>query len=237
PTRDPDPARGLRRWPAFAPGRRDLRRHDARGCRAARGRALERSADPGKHAGLDGRGEGKPATRALRPAARRARPGAGRRDAARRRARARVGPRRLRPGPEPSERRARPADLAARAPPGSPAREEPHRGAAALPLPDARAGGDARALQGHRRRARCALDRLRGLVRHPPLPPLSAAAALAEASRRGRLDGLALLPPRHRRARNARPPAEAGRWLTTWPGPTLSSRAPTWPASAKSSRP
>ena len=48
----------------------------------------------------------------------------------------------------------RPADLPARAPAGAAPREEPHRRAAAVRLPDARPGGDARPLQGDRRRAR-----------------------------------------------------------------------------------
>ena len=41
----------------------------------------------------------------------------------------------------------------------------------------------------------------------PHVPPAPAAAHLAEAPRRRGLDDLALLPPRHRRARQARPPA------------------------------
>lgn len=43
----------------------------------------------------------------------------------------------------------------------------------------------------------------------PHLPPLSAAARLAQAARRHRLDDLPLLPARHRRALRARPPAPA----------------------------
>ena len=99
----------------------------------------------------------------------------------------------------------RPADLAARAPPGTPAGQEPRGRAEALPLPDARPGGHARPLQGHRRRARPPLHRLPRLVHHADVPPLPAAALLAEAARGGRLDDLALLPPRHRRALDARP--------------------------------
>ena len=59
----------------------------------------------------------------------------------------------------------------------------------AIPLQDARPGGDARPLQGDRRGARRAPARLPGLVRHADVPPLPAAAALAEAPRRRRLDG------------------------------------------------
>ena len=46
-----------------------------------------------------------------------------------------------------------------------------------------------------------AAPRLPGLVRHPDVPPVPAAAPHAEAARRRRLDDGALLPPRHRRAR------------------------------------
>ena len=53
--------------------------------------------------------------------------------------------------------------------------------------------------------------RLPRLVRHPQLPPLPAAAVLPQAARRRRLDDLAVLPPRHRRALDARPPAPARR--------------------------
>ena len=57
----------------------------------------------------------------------------------------------------------------------------------------------------------CGLPRL---VRHADVPPVPAPAALAEAPRRRRLDGRALLPARHRRALDARPSAAARR-LTT----------------------
>ena len=67
--------------------------------------------------------------------------------------RAGVGARRLRRRPERRDARARrSADLPARAPPGPPAGQEPERHAAAVRLPDARPGGDARPLQGDRRR-------------------------------------------------------------------------------------
>ena len=69
------------------------------------------------------------------------------------RARSGLGARRLRRGAELADAgRPRPADLPARAAPGAPAREEPHGSAAAVRLPHARPGRDARPLQGHRRR-------------------------------------------------------------------------------------
>ena len=83
----------------------------------------------------------------------------------------------------------------------------------AVRLPDARPGGDPRALQGDRGRDGRALPRLPGLVHHPQLPPLPAAALLAKAARRRRLDDLALLPPRHRRA-DGPPRPEPARRLT-----------------------
>ena len=99
--------------------------------------------------------------------------------AARRGPRARLGARRLRCGAEPRHAgRGRPAHLAARAPPGAPPRQEPRGRAEAVPLPDARPGGHARPLQGHRRRARLPLHRLPRLVHHADVPPLPAAALL-----------------------------------------------------------
>ena len=125
-----------------------------------------------------------------RPPARRARACRRRPDAARRRARERLGARRQRPRPQRGDARpVRPAHLPARAPPGPPARQEPARRAEAVPLPHARPGGDARPLQGYRRRPRTALQRLPRLVRHPDVPPVPAAALLAQAPRRRRLDG------------------------------------------------
>ena len=89
----------------------------------------------------------------VRPAARRARARARRRDAPGRGARRRLVARRLRRRAEHAHARAdRSADLPARAAPGAPAREEPQRRAAAVRLPHARPGRDARPLQGHRRR-------------------------------------------------------------------------------------
>ena len=107
----------------------------------------------------------------------------------------------------------RPAHLPARAPAGAAAREEPPRRTGAVRLPDAGPGGDARALQGNRGRDGRPLPRLPGLVHHPQLPPLPAAALLAEAARRRRLDDVALLPPRHRRA-DGPPRPEPARRLT-----------------------
>src|SRR5205085_5548296 len=117
---------------------------------------------------------------------------------------------RLRSGSEPSDSRAsRPADLSARASAGAPPDEEPARRTAAVPLPDARPGGDARPLQGRRRRAGVAPARLPGLVLHADVSPLPAPAVDAATASRRRLDGRAVLPARHRRARPARPPARA----------------------------
>ena len=61
---------------------------------------------------------------------------------------------------------ARPADLPARASPGAAAGQEPDGRRAALPVPHARPGGDARPVQGDRRRPGPALARLPRLVRH-----------------------------------------------------------------------
>src|SRR5204863_8534306 len=99
------------------------------------------------------------------------------------------------------------------------------RRAAPLPLPLARPGRDARALQRDRRRAQPAPHRLPRLVRDADVPPVPAAASVEEAARGDRLDRLAAFPPRHCRARDARPPTRAGRWLRTSPVPT-----PSWPA-------
>ena len=135
-----------------------------------------------------------------------------RRDPPRRGPRQRLGARRLRARAQPGlAGAARPADLAARPPPGASPGKEPPRRAAAVPLSHARPGRDPRPLQGHRRRARPAPDRLSRLVRDEDVPPLPAAAVLPEAARGRRLDGGALLPARHRRARDARPPAGARR--------------------------
>src|SRR5207253_2774073 len=101
------------------------------------------------------------------------------------------------------------ADMPARAPPGPAAGEEPPGRAEAVSLPHARPGRDARPLQGDRGRPRRPAARLRRLVRHALVPPVPAAAPDAEAACRDRLDDVALLPPRHRRARDARPPAAA----------------------------
>ena len=84
--------------------------------------------------------------------------------------------------------------------PGATAGEEPQRRPAAVRLPHARPGRDARPLQGYRRRdgrARLGLPRL---VHRALLPPLRAAALQPQGPRRRRLDDVALLPPRHRRA-------------------------------------
>src|SRR5262249_22361660 len=99
----------------------------------------------------------------------------------------------------------RPADVPARASPGAPAGEEPLRRPAAVPLPDARTGGDARSLQGHRRRGRPPPPRISCLVFHPDVPPLPASTSLPEAARRGGLDRRAPVPSRHRRVGPARP--------------------------------
>ena len=85
-------------------------------------------AHPGAHARVDGRRPREPAPRRARPPARRARARRRRRDAARRGLERHLGARRLRRGDELQDAgRRRPADLPARAPPGTPAREEPDR--------------------------------------------------------------------------------------------------------------
>ena len=71
---------------------------------------------------------------------------------------------------------ARPADVPARAAPGAAPGEEPAGRPAAVRLPDARPGGDARPLQGDRRRARPAPARLPRLVGDADVPPVPAAA-------------------------------------------------------------
>ena len=120
------------------------------------GRPLRRDDRPRAHARLDGRRQGLPAPRGVRPAARRAGPGARRRDAPGRGPRRRLGTRRLRrrsrtPGrraqldPPTCQHALRQARRLAKNLAGEPR---------ALRLPDARAGRDARPLQGDRRRAR-----------------------------------------------------------------------------------
>src|SRR5207248_5260582 len=90
------------------------------------------------------------------------------------------------------------------APADAAAREEPHRRGAAIQVPHARPGRDARALQRDRADSGFSPPRLSRLVRDEDVPPLPAAAADANAARRRRLDHGALLPAGHRRARNAR---------------------------------
>ena len=81
----------------------------------------------------------------------------------------------------------------------------------AVPLPNPRPGRDARPLQGNRARLRRAPARLHRLVRDEDVPPVPAAAVLEEAPRGNRLDRGASVPPRHRRARDARPSDAARR--------------------------
>src|SRR5437588_2407357 len=97
--------------------------------------------------------------------------------------------------------------------PGPAAGPQPDRAGAgeavaALPVPDARAGGHPRPPQGRRRgvrpRAPAGVHRL---VVHSQLPPLPAAAPEPQAARGHRLDGRPVLPPRRGRAGLAR---EAG---------------------------
>ena len=145
-----------------------------------------------------------------RAPARRAGPRRRRRDAPRRGRGRRLGARRLRRRQELQDAgRRRSADLPARAAPGAPAREEPHGRPAAVRLPHARPGRDARPLQGDRGDPRPPPVGLPRLVRDADVPPVPAPAAHAEAPRRRRLDDGALLPPRRRRALDARPPARS----------------------------
>ena len=154
PPRDPAAAWRIRRQGAGAPRGRDPRRRR----RWRRSTAPTAELSNGErirdaHARVDGRGEGEPAARALRDPARRARPRPGRFVPPRRGPRARLVTRRLRRRPERAHPGSlRPADVPARAPPGAQAGEEHHRRPAALRVPHARPGGDARALQGDRRR-------------------------------------------------------------------------------------
>ena len=137
--------------------------------------------DPDAHARLDGRRARRTrccASSALPLDERGAR--RGRRVPARARARERLGARRLRarartraattPDPPTCQHALRQARRLAKNLAGRPA---------AVRLPDARPGRDARPLQGHRRRARHAPPRLPRLVRHPELPPVPAAARAA----------------------------------------------------------
>ena len=78
---------------------------------------------------------------------------------------------------------------------------------------------DARPPQGHRRRPRPQAVRLPRLVLDTHVPPHAAPAHVSEAQSRRRLDSGALLPPRHRRARDARPSRVASRALTAIPRP------------------
>ena len=77
------------------------------------------------------------------------------------------------PSPTRRRRRDRPRDLPARAAPGAPARAQPARNVAALPLPHARPDGHARAPPRHRRRRRPAGPRPARLAHRPRLPPRS----------------------------------------------------------------
>ncbi len=182
PPGDPTSARRVRSPPPREAGRRDPRLDDARVLRRPRGAALGRDGRPRPHARLDRRRPPAPAARRARAAARRARPRPRRRDAARRRTRERLGARRLHRSPEHEDAgRARPAHLPARAPPGTAAREEPHRPGGAVRLPHARAGRDARALQGHRRDSRASAARLPRLVRRADVSPVPAAPPLPKA--------------------------------------------------------
>ena len=123
------PARRLRRARARAARRRDPRRHDARRRRRRRGRALRRDARSRRARSSGRRASGR--TRCSRelglPLDERGRVRVDellRVEGQRRR----LGARRLRARAERGDaRRARPADLPARAPPGAPAREEPRR--------------------------------------------------------------------------------------------------------------
>ena len=141
--------------------------------------ARRRHAHPDAHARLDGGRAREPAAARARGAARRSRPRRGGRAPARARRARRLGARRLRARAEHAQHDARSADVPARAPPGSPAREEPERRPEAVRLPDARPGGDARPLQGNRGRSRPALPRLPRLVHHALVSPLPAAARAA----------------------------------------------------------
>ncbi len=110
-----------------------------------------------------------------------------------------LGARRLRRRAEPRDAwPVRPADVPARPPAGAPPGEEPRGRGSPVPVQDARRGGDTRPPQGDRERPRHSPPRLPRLVGDPDLSPVPAAAPVAEAARRGRLDGGAVLPPRHR---------------------------------------
>ena len=178
PARDPDAPRRLRRPRARAPRRRDPDLDDARVARRPTQAMLSDGERIPTHTLVWTAGvRANPLLARARAAARRARP---RRVDAHLRVEGREHVWALgdcapsRTTRTPGSRR--PADLPARAPPGSPAREEPHGHAAALPLPDARPGGDARPLQGDRRRAGPAPPRLPRLVRDAHVPPRPAAA-------------------------------------------------------------
>ena len=148
-----------------------------------------------------------------RPPARRARPCARRPDAPRRGPRARLGARRLRPRPERRDARTtptrRPASTRCARPAGW------RRTSRATPKPYRyRMLGQVATLGRYKGIAEVFGLRLRGFpawfvtrTYHLYQLPLSH----AKAARRHRLDGGALLPPRHRRARHARPSAAARR--------------------------
>ncbi len=66
--------------------------------------------------------------------------------------------------------------------------------------------------------------RISGLVRRPDVPPVPAPSHHEKAARRHGLDRVALLPPGHRRARNARPSAGARRAAAALTGDICQSR-------------
>ena len=108
-------------------------------------------------------------------------------------------------------RAVRPADMPARPATGTAPRAQHDRPGGAVRLPHARPGRDARSLQGHRRAPGLPPPRVPRLVRRPDVPPVRAADDPPQGPRRRRLDGLARLPARHRRALRARPPPRARR--------------------------
>ncbi len=151
PPGDPARSRGVRRAPPRATRHRDSRRYDTRVVRRPGGTARRRNESADSDARLDRGGPRKPSAARPRATARRAWARRRGRDAARRGGGRRVGARRLHRCAELEDsRQGRPADVPARAAPGTQAREEPDRGSKAVRVPHARPGRDARPLQGDR---------------------------------------------------------------------------------------
>ena len=213
PSGDPAPPRRVRRPPPREAWHRDPCRDDARVVRRHGGRALGRDARARANARLDGRRPRQPAARRARATARRARPRRRRRHASRRGDRRRLGARRLRRHPQHEDARA--SSTRRRASTRFARRGDSRRTSPATREPYGyRMLGQVATLgrfKGSRRSPACTSGASPGWFVDADVPPVPAAAPDPKAAGRRRLDGCAVLPPRHRRAVDARPSAAARR--------------------------